>query len=285
MAVNDGFNKTSQNDLVQGVDIDALILGMGRQARIYQDIALINPQVKLPTWRIVTSDLITVNSTLAEADEASFTSFTTSGVEITPSVYPVRSHVSLELDQDSAIDVLTKAIADHTSVIMDAIDTNVLAQISSATNTTDHNGTSLDKTKFQAALLLFKKQARDPGQLIFVGSYRQIHEIIGAYADAGGTAFSRPEVAPAVGSDPSQYFRQFVEGVALFEGLVPDSGASDVSGAFMVQGKALALGFWQMLGFRLDVPNGRVGDELFTWSRYGTGIARQANMREVISLK
>ena len=285
MAANDGFNKTSQNDLVQGVDIDAVILGMGRQARIYQDIALINLQVKAPTWRIVANDLITVNTTLAEADEASFTSFTTSGVEITPSVYPVRSHVSLELQQDSAIDVLTKAIADHGNIIMDAIDTNVLAQISNATNTTSHTGVALDKTKFQAALLLFKKQARDPGPLIFVGSYRQIHEIIGAYGDAGGTAFARPDVAPAVGSDPSQYFRQFVEGVALFEGFVPDSGGSDVSGAFMVQGKALALGFWQMLAFKLTDPAGRVGDELMTWSRYGTGIARQPNMREMISLK
>lgn len=107
--------------------------------------------------------------TLAETDEASFTSFTTSCTESTPVVYPVRSHIALELQQD---DALQKAIMDHMEVILNAVDANTLATISDATNTTDHNGASLDKTKFEAALLAFKKQAgRDSGEIIFVGSY------------------------------------------------------------------------------------------------------------------
>lgn len=285
MAANAGFNKTSQNDLVQGVDIEQIILGMGRQARVFQDIAMIKEQVMAPTWRIVKSDLITSNSTLAEADEAAHTSFTTDSVEITPSVYAVRSHVSLELQQDAAVDALAKAIQDHASVILDAIDTNVLANISSATNTTDHTGASLDKSKFQAAYLLFKKQARDPGELAFVGSYRQIHEIINAYGDAAGAAMGRMDVTAAVGSNPSQAYRQTIAGVHLFEALVPDSGGADVSGAFMVLQRALALGFWVMLDYKLSDPAGRLGVDLLTFSRYGTGIANQANLREVISLK
>lgn len=38
MAANAGFNKTSQNDLVEGVAIDAIILGMNAQPRVFQDV-------------------------------------------------------------------------------------------------------------------------------------------------------------------------------------------------------------------------------------------------------
>jgi hypothetical protein len=287
MAANAGFNKTSQNDLVEGVDIAAIILGMNAQPRVYQDIAMINTAVTKPTWRIVRNDLITVNATLAEADEASFTSFTTSAAEITPAVYPVRSHVSLELMQDSAVDALSKAIADHAEVIMNAIDANVLANISSATNTTDHNGVALDKDKFEAALLAFKKQKPNPGPIVFVGGYKQIADVIGAYGNAGGSSFGVPGVvssAVAAKQDSSVYYRGNVAGVDLFEAAVPASGGADVSGAFMVSQKALALGFWVLLDYKLTDPAGRVGVELMTWSRYGSGIASNANLREVISL-
>lgn len=298
MAANAGFNKTSQNDLVEGVQIDAIVLAMNSQPRVFQDIAWIAPLITKPVWRIARNDLITVNATLAEADEASFTSFTTSGVEITPSVYPVRSHISLELMGDSAVDALTKAIADHSETIANAIDANVLANISSATNTSDHTGASLDKAKFEAALLAFKKQKPNPGPIVFVGGYRQISEIIAAYADAGGASYAVPGlVSNAVGAkqDASIYYRGTVAGIELYEAAVPASGGLDVSGAFMVKGRTLALGFWDaladglgngspMLAFKLTDPAGRVGRELMTWSRYGTGIANQANLREVISL-
>ncbi len=287
MAVNVGFNKTSQNDIVEGVDIAAIILGMNAQPRVYQDIAMINTAVTKPTWRIVRNDLITSIATLAEADEAAFTSFTTSGTEITPAVYPVRSHVSLELMQDSAIDAMSKSIADHAEVIMNAIDANVLANISSATNTSDHNGLALDKAKFEAALLAFKKQKPNPGPIVFAGGYKQVADVIGAYADAGGSAFGVPGlVSGAVGAkhDTSIYFRGSVAGVDLFEAAVPTSGGVDVLGAFMVAGKTLAIGFWVLLDYKLTDPAGRVGTELMTWSRYGTGIASQANLRAVISL-
>lgn len=287
MAANAGFNKTSQNDLVEGVQIDQIILGMNAQPRVFQDVAWIAPQVTKPTWRIARNDLITVNATLAEADEASFTSFTTSGVEITPSVYPVRSHVSLELQQDSAVDVLSKAIADHAEVILNAIDANLLANISSATNTSDYNGTALDKAKFEAALLAFKKQKPNPGPIIFVGGYKQIADIIGAYGDAGGAVYGVPGVASnavAGRQDSSIYYRGTVAGIDLYEAAVPASGGADVSGAFMVKNRALALGFWTMLDYKLTDPAGRVGVELMTYSRYGSGIASQSNLREVISL-
>lgn len=286
MAANPGFNKTSQNDLVAGVNITLLAEGIAAQPRIYQDIALI-AEPDRPTWRVVANDVITVNATLAEADVADFTSFTTSGVEITPAVYPVRSHVSEELMQDAQdIDVLQKAIGDHLEVILNAVDVNTLANISSASNTSDYNGTSLDKTKFKSALLAFKKQAgRDAGEIIFVGSYRQIHEIIGAYADAGGSAYAVPGVvSSAVASENGTFYRGTVEGIGLYEGNVPASGGVDVSGAFMVRRKALAAGFWTLVKFKLTDPAGRTGVEVMTWSRYGTGLVKQANIREVISL-
>lgn len=286
MAANAGFNKTSQNDLVEGVQIDAIILGMNAQPRVFQDVAWIT-QVTKPTWRIARNDLISVNATLAEADEASFTSFTTSGVEITPSVYPVRSHVSLELQQDSAVDVLSKAIADHAEVLLNAIDANLLANISSASNTSDYNGTALDKAKFEAALLAFKKQKPNPGPIIFVGGYKQIADVISAYGDAGGSVYGVPGVASSAVAgkqDGSVFFRGVVAGIELYEAAVPASGGADVSGAFMVKNRALALGFWTMLDYKLTDPAGRVGVELMTYSRYGTGIANQANLREVVSL-
>ena len=289
MAANAGFNKTSQNDLVEGVQIDQVVLAMNQQPRVYQDLAWINLAVQKPTWRIARNDLITVNATLPEADEASFTSFTTSSSEITPAVYPVRSHVSLELQQDitADIDALTKAIADHGEVIMNAIDANVLANITSATNTSDHNGTALDKTKFEAALLAFKKQKPNPGQIVFAGGYKQVADVIGAYGDAGSSVYAVPGiVSDAVGArqDASVYYRGTVAGIELYEAAVPASGGADVSGAFMVKQRALAIGFWQLLDFKLTDPAGRVGVEVMTWSRYGTGIASQANLREVISL-
>lgn len=289
MAANAGFNKTSQNDLVEGVQIDQVILAMNSQPRVYQDIAWINLAVSKPTWRIARNDLIVVNATLAEADEAGFTSFTTSSSEITPAVYPVRSHISLELQQDitEGVDAVQQGIAEHGETIMNAIDFNVLANISSATNTTDHNGVALDKSKFEAALLSFKKQKPNPGPIIFVGGYKQVADVIGAYGDAGSSVYAVPGiVSDAVNArqDSSVYYRGNVAGIELYEAAVPASGGSDVSGAFMVKQRALAIGFWQILDYKLTDPAGRVGVELMTWSRYGTGIASQANLREVISL-
>ncbi|HEY0137469.1 MAG TPA: hypothetical protein VGB85_25470, partial [Nannocystis sp.] len=150
-----------------------------------------------------------------------------------------------------------------------------------------HNGLALDKAKFEAALLAFKKQRPNPGPQIFVGGYKQVADVIGAYADAGGSVYAVPGlVSGAVGGtqDASIYKRGVVAGIELYEAAVPASGGADVSGAFMVKSRALALGFWQMLDFKLTDPAGRIGVELMTFSRYGTGIASQANLREVISL-
>ena len=287
MATMAGFNKTSQNDLIEGVDISAIILGMNVQASVYQDIAWINPAMTKEKWRIVRDDVITVNATLAETDEATPTSFTTSSVEITPAVYPVRGFVSLELEQDSAVDALSKAIANHAEVIKTAIDVNVLANISSATNTSDYNGTALDKDKFLAARLAFDKQKPNAGPQAFVGGYKQIADIIGAFADAGGSVYAVPGlVSNAVASkgDSSVYFKGNVAGMDLYAGAVPASGGADVSGAFLVVGKALAIGFKVLIDYKIDPAPGRVGVDLMTFSRYGTGIASQANLREVISL-
>lgn len=288
MAANIGHNKTSHNDLVEGVQIEAVLGEMNAQPCVFQDIAWINPNVPKEVWRIVRNDLITVNATLAEADEAGFTSFTTSGAEISPSVYPVRSHVSLELQMDASIDALQKAIADHGMVIRNAMDANVLANISSATTTVNHGGTSLDKAKFEAALLVFKKMRPWAGQIIFVGGYRQISEILAAYGNAGGSVYAVPGVVSnAVGQqvNSATYYRGNVAGIDLYEAAVPASGGGDVSGAFMVKQRTLALGLWgPAIDFKLTDPAGRTGVELMTWSRYGTGIANQANLLEVISL-
>lgn len=288
MAANVGFNKTSQNDLVEGVQIDAVIGEMNAQPAVFQDIAWIKTGITKPTWRITRNDLISVNATLAEADEAAFTSFTTSAAEITPAIYPVRSHVSFELQEDSEIDVLQKAIADHGMTIRTAMDVNLLANISSATNTSDHTGLSLTKALFDAALLKFKKQKPWAGPIIFVGGYKQISDIISAHGNSAGAVYAVPGlVSGAVGApqNGATYYRGSVAGVDLYEAAVPASGGADVSGAFMVKGRTLALGIWgKPIEFKLTDPAGRVGVELMTWSRYGSGIANQANLLEVISL-
>lgn len=287
MATVNGFNKTSQNDLLNtGVDL-APVLGRPRQQRIFQAIALINAAVAAPTWKIPRRDLITVNATLTETDEASYTSFTTDSTSITPSVYPVRAFISAEFEQDA--DATINAAQDSANAaletILDAMDANVLGQISNATNTTDHTGVALDKAKFEAALLAFKGQNPDAGEYSFVGSYKQIADVIGAFANAGGAAYAVPGVVSgAVASDPSSFFRGNIAGVSLFDGKVPASGGSDVSGAFMIRGAGLALGVWVPMQAEMMKVPGRVGMDLLCWARYGTGIVRPENLREVISL-
>lgn len=287
MATVTGFNKTSQNDLLNtGVDL-APVLGRPRQQRIFQAIAMINPAVKAPTWKIPRRDAITVNTVLAESDEADYTSFTTDATSITPSVWPVRAFLTAEFEQDA--DATIMAMQDSVDAalesILDAMDANVLGQISNATNTTDHNGVALDKGKFEAAHLAFKGQNGDQGEHIFVGSYKQVADILGAYGNAGGAVYAAPGVVSgAVASDPSSFYRGTVGGVGLFEGKVPASGGSDVSGAFMIRSMGLALGVWVALQVEpMKVP-GRVGQDLLCWARYGTGIVRPENLREVISL-
>ena len=287
MATVNGFNKTSQNDLLNtGVDL-APILGRPRQQRIFNAIALINPAVQAPTWRIPRRDLIAVNTALTESDEASYTSFTTDATSITPSVYPVRAFLTAEFEQDAdaTVAAMQSSIDAALETLLDAMDANVLGQISNATNTTDHNGVALDKAKFEAAHLAFKGQNGDPGSHIFVGSYKQVADILGAYANAGGAVYAAPGVVSgAVASDPASFYRGTVGGVGLFEGKVPASGGSDVSGAFMIGSMGLALGVWRMLEVEpMKVP-GRVGQDLLCWARYGTGIVRPENLREVISL-
>ena len=118
-----------------------------------------------------------------------------------------------------------------------------------------------------------------------VGSYRQVHELLVAYGNAGGAVYAVPGVVSnAVASNADSYYRGAIAGVGLWEAKVPASGGSDVSGALMVRRKAIAIGFWTYLNYKLTDPAGRVGVELMSWSRYGTGLVKQANLREVISL-
>lgn len=293
-----GFNTGNHNDILKGADV-ATFLAAHMRPRVFQDIALINPMVNGTSWVIAQNDLIEVNVTLPEADEAAFTNYTTGGSTITPAVYPVRSFVSMELINDAVIDVVQKAILDHQETIRNAMDTNLLANISSATNTSNYAGTALDRPKFEAARLAFEKQDPSHGPQAFVGSNRQIADVIGSYADSGGSVFAAPGlISTAVNgsADSSVYFKGTVLSMALYAGDVPASGGADVSGAFVVVGNGLAIGFWNaldgsinaegtpQLAYRLSDSNGRVGVELMTWSRYGTGIASQANVREVISL-
>lgn len=287
MAAVDGFNKTSQNDIVKaGVDLGAIILAMNAVPRVYQYVAMTNMDMQEPTWRIVLNDLITVNATLAEADVADYTSFTTSSTTITPAMYPVRSFISEELIQDAIIDAVSQGLANHVEAISNAVDANVLGNITSATSTSNHTGVALDKDKFEAALLAFKKQKPNDGEVAFVGAYKPVADVIGAYGNAGGAVYAAPGVVDAaVGGNPMSPFRGVVAGVKLFEGNVP-SGGGDVNSCFLIGGKALAVGFrGQIIDYRLEPVNGRVGMDLLTYSRYGTGIANQANLREVISLQ
>lgn len=287
MAANAGFNKTSHNDLIEGVQIDEVIKQMSRQARAYQLFAYTKMGLVKDTWRIVRNDLVESTATLAESDEAAFTSFTTSAVNITPAVYPVRSHLSLELQDDAAIDIVTKARVDHGEVIMNGIDTIALATFADAASPTNHTGVSLDLTKFRAALLTFQKQNPNPGPVGFVGSYKQIDDLLGSVVTSAAPVYSNPQLgggAAGAPIDSGNVYRGPLLGVEMFQAAVPASGGTDAIGAFMVLGQTVAVGFWKLLESRLDNANGRTGVELFSYARYGVGLTSQANIRGVISL-
>lgn len=287
MAANAGFNKTSHNDLIEGVQIDDIILAMNRQARAYQLFSYIKMGITKEKWRIVRDDLVSSTTTLAESDEAAFTSFTTSAVEIAPAVYPVRSHISLEVQDDSAQDIVTKAVASHGNVIMNGIDTIALATFADAAAPTNHAGVSLDLTKFRAALLTFQKQNPNPGPIGFVGSYKAIDDLLGSVVTSAAPVYSNPQLgggAAGAPVDSGNVYRGPLLGVDMFQAAVPASGGADAISAFMVLGQTVAVGFWKMLENRLDTPNGRTGVELFSYARYGVGLTSQANIRGVISL-
>lgn len=286
MAALNGFNLTTYNDLVNGgIDVAPLMYGMNRQARCYQLIANINEQVNAPTWRIAVRDLISVSATGTETDEASYTDFTTSAANITPAYYPVRSFVSAQIMQDGVVDVFSQAIADHATVVLNNVDTVVLANITSATNTSSHTGVAMTKAFFEADALTFAKQNPDAGTPIFVGSYRQTSEIIAAYGNAGGSVYAVPGVVSEVlQTGITTPYRGMAGPIPLFQGVVPTTGA-DSNGAFLVAGVSLCLGIWVQLRSRAYEMPGRDGLELYTSMRYGTGMANETkNVLEVLSL-
>jgi hypothetical protein len=286
MAAVAGFNLTSYNDLVNGgIDVGPFMAGMNRQARVYSLIAQVNPAVKAPTWRLIVRDLISVTATLTETDEASYTSFTTSASNITPAMYPVRSFVSDEMMQDGVVDVFASAMGSHVETILNNVDTVVLANITSITNTSSHTGVAMTKAFFEADALTFAKQNPDPGVPIFLGSYRQTSEIIAAYANAGGAAYSVPGVVSEVlQTGITTPYRGMAGPIPLFQGAVPTTGA-DSNGAFLVSNVTLALGIWKDIFARAYEVPGRVGLELLTYMRYGTGMHNETkNALEVLSL-
>lgn len=287
MATQAGFNTTSVNDLIGGIAIDELIMGANVPPHVFMGLANIKDvPAGSDTYRWPRWDTVTVTAILPESDEAAFTSITTSAENVNGEVYPVRSFLSIEAQQDAKVTVET-ALARQAQILMDGMDKLFLAAISGSTNTSNHTGVALDLDKWEAAkTAIIAKNPNAIGDLVFVGTPRQIGDIETAIRSSGGGSLIMGSGSELFNSMPLSVYRGAWNGVHFFSTTnVPDSGGTDASAAFMVSGAAIGMAFWfRMLSKAVD-PAGRAGVDLMSYARYGVTIINQNNLREVISLK
>lgn len=286
MATQAGFNTTSVNDLISGVAIDDLIMGANVPAHVFMGLAKI---VDVPpgsdTYRFPRWDTVSVSATLAESDEAAFTSITTSAESVNGSVYPVRSFLSDEAQHDAKLTV-EMALARQAEILMDGMDKNFLAAISSATNTSNHTGVALDLDKWEVAKTAIIAKNPNAGDLVFIGTPKQVGDIETAIRSNGGGSMVVGAGSELFNSMPLSVYRGLYNGVHFFASTnVPDSGGADASAAFMVAGAAIGMAFWFRMKSKGVDAAGRAGVDLMSYARYGLTIVNQNNLREVISLK
>lgn len=310
MAVQAGFNTTSDNDLVPTETISGYIIPAANFLRVSEALAWVAPAPAGAAYRFPRWDAVAVTGTHTEADELSATSFPTSNENVTGAVVGVHALSSDQLIASSSMVTIEMEIARMVDEERNRIDKDLLALFGGATNVSDHTGVNLGLDNWEAALAAFKAQKPNMPRTAFVGSTNQIRDFRKAVRAAGGGFLAGDVGRDLYGGMARAGYQGMYAGVEIYEGNTTQADADNDAGGFCAcapagewapvqglengghyqRGSGLGLAMWALRGQfgvgaeTIRVPE-RVGSRLVVSAMYGAVITADHLVRGFISKK
>lgn len=310
MAVQAGFNTTSDNDLVPTETISGYIIPAANFVRVSQALAWVAPAPAGSTYRFPRWDAVAVTGTHTEADELSPTSFPTSNENVTGAVVGVHALATDQLVASSSMVTIEMEIARMVDEERNRMDKDILALFGGATNVSNHTGVNLGLDNWETALAAFKAQVPNMPRIAFVGSTNQIRDFRKAARAAGGGFTLGPVAADVYGNMDRTGYQGMYAGIEIYEGNTTQADADNDAGGFCAcapagewapveglengghfqRGGGLGIAMWRLrdsfgVGAEMIRVPERVASRLVVSAMYGATITAEHLVRGFISKK
>lgn len=296
-AITNATNSTSITEIINSEFIQRVILETHEEPNLYRVLGYVVDAsgVMSATYAFPIENQLTLSQSEAsghtETDEIPVAEWTTTEVTVTAATVGIREVVSDDSRQDAIMDHVARIIRQNAIRLNDQADTDLLSNITSASNASNFSGTALDVTKMGTAIATWRalKPTGGPGAIVL--DYAQVDDLTASmrsssaaiYASAmGDRAADGLFDGQRVGLVMPNY-----EGFALYQtGNLPAFDGSNTSGAIMSTGMGGALGMavWRGVTHEAEREAPRLANHLVSNCRYGTGLVEDSNLVEVISL-
>lgn len=232
VAIN-GFNKTTNNDLVPSEVINQVIIPEATHARIYEMITWVAPvsgaaDFVWPRWDAPSAE----PTTHTESDTFSAANYGTSSASVTGTIVGTYAFLSDELQATGTNAGLELRVARMFEKMRDKIDLDVLALFVGATNASDNSGSNLSLTLWETALAAYMAQNPLGPRHAFVGSNNQIRDFRGAIRAAGGAALVQGSGMEVFNGLPVNGYVGNYMGIEIYEGNTTQYDGTNDAGGF-----------------------------------------------------
>lgn len=311
MAAINGFNTTTDNDLVRSETINPLIIPAANYMRVSQALAWVAPSNgtahKWPRWDAPSA----APATHTETDEFSAANYGTSVESVNGDVVGTYAFSADKLQAVSANAPVAVQIANMAEELRNKIDLDILATLVGATNASDNTGSNLSLDLWETALAAFMGQKPLGPRFAFVGSVNQIRDLRKAIRQAGGAALVMQAGLAVFNGLPNRGYLGDYMGIEIYQGNTTQADGTNDAGGFV---SCAEMGTWTVadsfdaggqyqafsgLGLaKYRLPgNGyeiqmevereaqRVGAKLVCSAMYGASITADHLVRSFISLK
>ena len=240
MAALNGFNTTSDNDLVRTESINKFVIPPANFVRVYEAISWIAPAVgtahKWPRW-----DAVAITGTHSESDELSSTSYPTSVESVNGAVVGTFAFASDQLAAASGMAPIEVQVANMVEEMRNRIDKDVLATFGGATNLSDNTGSNLSLDLWETALAAFMAQKPLGPRFAFVGSTNQIRDLRKAIRSSGNGGLIMGAGLEVFNGLPNRGYVGTWQGVEIYQGNTTQSDADNDAGGFV---SCAEMGVW-----------------------------------------
>lgn len=309
MATIDGFNTTSDNDLVPTESINSFVIPAPNFVRVSSAIAWVAPATgtahKWPRW-----DAVAVTGTHTETDELTAQSYTTSVESVTGAVVGTYAFSSYQLQASSGQAPIGVQIGNMAGELRNRMDKDILATLVGATNVSDNSGSNLSLDLWETALAAYMAQKPLGPRHAFIGSANQIRDFRKAVRTAGGASLVMAAGLEVFNGLPNRGYIGTYQGIEIYQGNTTEADATNDAGGFVscaeagtwTGGESLESGGQYQVGSGLGIAKWglggnfdillesqpaveRVGVKLVASSMYGASITADHLVRAFVSRK
>jgi hypothetical protein len=235
------------------------------------------------------------NTTIANVEQ------TAKQTTVTLAKVAIRKTMSVEAQDDTTIEIVSSLLSQSIAAFMQRVDSDVYANITSATNASSFAGAAFDLAAWGSAQTAFWALEPPGERPTFVGHLDQLRDLKASARATTGAMFGSAAHAPAaseiLNAGRSGFVTNF-EGMAIYQsGNIPAFDGSNWSGVMMMTGEGGALGLAFKRRSQMFLPQDaqlffttkfdeKIEDDdaqMVTTARYADLITSQDLLLEVIS--